>query len=88
MIDHATINLISRFCSRTHLTADLSHANPSQDSAGGRQQDNIAVGNYHYDEGSCVSLDNDEGAGGRILDGNTGNGGNLVVAEVAASVNN
>ena len=47
MIDHATINLISRFASRTHLTADLSHTN--QDAgAGSRQHDNVAIGNYHY----------------------------------------
>ena len=85
MIDHATINLISRFCSRTHLTADLSHANPSQDSAGARHQDNIAVGNYHYDEGSCASLENEEN-GGRILDGGTN--GNISVNEAGASVNN
>lgn len=64
MIDHATINLISRFASRTHLTADLSHTN--QDAgAGSRQHDNVAIGNYHYDDGSCHSLDEEQG---RILD--------------------
>lgn len=64
MIDHATINLISRFASRTHLTADLSHTNPDA-GAGSRQHDNVAIGNYHYDDGSCHSLDEEQG---RILD--------------------
>lgn len=80
MIDHATINLISRFVSRTHLTADLSHANQDSGAAGGRQQDNIAIGNYHYDDGSCASIQDDDG--GRILE-NTNN--NISVNEIGMS---
>ena len=67
MIDHATLNLVSRFASRTHLTADLSHTN--QDAVNGRH-DNVAVGNYHYDDGSCVSLGDEDN--GRILEGAAG----------------
>lgn len=54
MIDHATINLISRFVSRTHLTADLSHSNP--DAGQHSRHDFVAVGHYDYDEGSQVSI--------------------------------
>jgi len=69
MIDHATINLISRFVSRTHLTADLSHNN--QEAGQGGRRETVAVGNYYYDDGSQVSINDDDH--NKILE-NTGAG--------------
>jgi len=63
MIDHATLNLVSKFTHRTHLTADLSHTNPGEGSSNDKS---VAVGNYDYDDGSQASiLEQDSG---RILD--------------------
>ena len=52
MIDHATLSLVSKFTHRTHLTADLSHANHAEE---GRDRA-VAVGNYDYDDGSQASI--------------------------------
>jgi len=60
MIDHATLNLVSKFAHRTHLTADLSHSN--QSNGNNAVEQNVAVGNYDYDDGSQASMFDDDRA--------------------------
>lgn len=60
MIDHATLNKISQFASRTHLTADLSHTNHESGANMSHRGENVAVGNYHYDDGSGASILDDQ----------------------------
>ena len=65
MIDHATLNLVSKFAHRNHLTADLSYTNQGESSEAVNDR-NVAIGNYDYDNGSQASIQEQDS--GRILD--------------------
>ena len=58
MIDFGTLNLISRFTHRTHLSSNLSYANQTDN--GNPSSDHGLIGNFDYDDGSQASINEED----------------------------
>jgi len=61
MIDHATLDKVSKFVHKTQLAQDLSHMGQAQNGDGQFKQPRsaVAAGNYDYDDGAYGSDEED-----------------------------
>lgn len=59
MIDHATLDKVSKFAHRTQLAQDLSHTTANGDGQFKQPRSAVAVGNYDYDDGAYGSDEED-----------------------------